>query len=70
MGKEILADPDTFQVGDSSIFAGGRLVSGSDSVIHSVSTGRRAAISIDRYVGKVSLGLQEKERGIRHPVAI
>lgn len=62
--KEIHADPDTFQVGDSSIFAGGRLVSGSDSVIHSVSTGRRAAISIDRYVGKVSLGASREREGV------
>ncbi|MDD3169031.1 MAG: NAD(P)-binding protein, partial [Eubacteriales bacterium] len=61
---EIHTDPDTFQVGASSIFAGGRLINGNDSVIHSVSTGRRAAISIDRYIGKVSLTASREREGV------
>jgi len=44
------------------IFVGGQIVSGRESVIQSVYTGRCAAVSIDRFVHKKSLtALREKE---------
>jgi len=44
------------------VFVGGRIVSGRESVIQSVQTGRCAAVSIDRFVHKKSLtALREKE---------
>jgi Fe-S oxidoreductase len=55
-------DPDTFQVANSSVFAGGRLL-GSDSVIESVSTGKRAAISIERYTQKISMTASREREG-------
>jgi glutamate synthase (NADPH) small chain len=54
--------PDTFQVLNSSVFAGGRLL-GSDSVIESVSTGKRAAISIERYTQKISMTASRDREG-------
>ena len=44
------------------VFVGGQIVSGRESVIQSVQTGRCAAVSIDRFVFKKSLtALREKE---------
>jgi NADPH-dependent glutamate synthase beta subunit-like oxidoreductase len=48
-------NPQTFQVQCSSLFAGGRLAYKNDSVILSVSSGRRAAASIERYVKGISM---------------
>lgn len=63
--QEIIAfDPVTFQVGDSTLFVGGRLVNESDSVILSASSGRRAAISIERYLSKVSLTDSREREGV------
>lgn len=55
-------DEVTFQTEIEKIFVGGKLVSGSDSIIQSVDTGRIAAVSIDRFVQKKSLtALRGKE---------
>lgn len=52
----------TLQTQVQKVFVGGRLVHGCNSVIESVYTGRRAAISIDRFVnGKSLTALREKE---------
>ncbi|MBU3199257.1 FAD-dependent oxidoreductase [Clostridium estertheticum] len=52
----------TMQTETEKVFAGGRIVSGCESVIQSVQTGRCAAVSIDRFVYKKSLtALREKE---------
>ena len=60
--------PDTFQVLNSSVFAGGRLL-GSDSIIESVSTGKRAAISIERYTQKISMtASREREGSFKTPM--
>lgn len=55
-------DSGTFQVLNSSVFAGGRLM-GSDSIIESISTGKRAAISIERYTQKISMTASRDREG-------
>ena len=55
-------DEVTLQTEVEKIFIGGKLVSGCDSIIKSVATGRIAAVSIDRFVQKKSLtALRGKE---------
>lgn len=56
-------DMDTFQTEKEKVFAGGRAVYDNDSVIFSVSSGRRAANSIDRYVHKKSLTAVRENEG-------
>lgn len=64
-------DMDTFQTENDKIFAGGRAVNNNDSVIFSVSSGRRAAVSIDRYVQKKSLrAVRENEGSYDTPLKI
>ena len=61
-------DPHTFQVLNSSLFAGGRLL-GSDSIIESLSTGKRAAVSIERYTQKISMtASREREASFKTPM--
>ena len=55
-------DPGTFQVLNSPVFAGGRLL-GTGSIIESVSTGKRAAISIERYTQKISMTASRDREG-------
>jgi len=47
----IEVDEDTLQTGVPKIFAGGDVVSGAASVIEAVAMGRKAAASIDRFLG-------------------
>ncbi|HWQ77603.1 MAG TPA: FAD-dependent oxidoreductase [Anaerovoracaceae bacterium] len=54
--------PETFQVLDWPVFAGGRLT-GNDSVIHAVSSGKRAAVSMERYIKKISLTASREREG-------
>jgi len=55
-------DEVTLQTEIEKVFVGGKLVSGSNSIIQSVATGRIAAVSIDRFVQKKSLtALRGKE---------
>lgn len=56
-------DPDTFATGREGIFAAGRAVAKTPAFIESVAAGRRAAISIDRYVQKVSLTAARDHEG-------
>lgn len=59
---EIEFDDVTFEMKSDGVFCGGRIVTGNNSIILSVSTGRRAAVSIDRYIQKKSLtALRENE---------
>lgn len=53
--EDLQINPETFQVMSSPIFAGGRLLNKNGSVILSVSSGRRAASSIERYVKGISM---------------
>lgn len=55
-------DPVTFTTGLDGVFAGGGMLSAGYSPIGSLSDGRRAAISIDRYLQRVSLtAIRENE---------
>ncbi len=47
----IKADPESMQTGVKGIFAGGDIVSGPASVIDAIGNGRKAAKSIDKYLG-------------------
>ena len=51
---KIEVNPNTYQTARNSVFAGGSLLH-TYSTIRSISDGRRVAISIDRYLQKVSL---------------
>ncbi|OFV69421.1 pyridine nucleotide-disulfide oxidoreductase/dicluster-binding protein [Acetobacterium wieringae] len=67
--EEIKWNPLTFQANESALFVGGSLVNQSDSVIFSASSGRRAAISIERFLSKVSLtDSREREGAFETPL--
>ena len=55
---------ETFQVSDSSLFIGGKIQTQYNSVIYSISSGRRSAISIDRYINKTSMNAAREREGI------
>lgn len=65
IGKIIDAkiDMNTFQTDREGIFIGGISANKNDSVIFSVSSGRRAVISIDRYIQKKSLTAVRENEG-------
>ncbi|MHC6180078.1 pyridine nucleotide-disulfide oxidoreductase/dicluster-binding protein [Clostridium sp. JNZ X4-2] len=66
---DLRVDEETFQIEDSPIFIGGRLLNKNESVIYSVSSGKRAAVSIDRYVQKKSMtAVREREGSYVSPV--
>ncbi|MFQ5825852.1 MAG: FAD-dependent oxidoreductase, partial [Dehalococcoidia bacterium] len=50
-GNTITVDADTQATSRGGVFAGGDCVTGPASVIEAIADGRRAAISIDRYLG-------------------
>ncbi len=50
-GNTITVDRDTMATSVKGVFAGGDAVTGPASVIEAIADGRRAAISINRYVG-------------------
>jgi formate dehydrogenase beta subunit len=50
-GGRIEVDAETLLTSREGVFAGGDVVSGPASVIEAIAHGRRAAISIDRYLG-------------------
>lgn len=60
---EVTVDPVTFATDRSGLFAGGSLLRDAWSPITSMSDGRRAAISIDRYLQKVSLTAARQNEG-------
>jgi len=47
----VQVDPDTLRTSREKVFAGGDAVSGAATVIEAIASGRRAASSIDRYLG-------------------
>lgn len=60
--QELKIDEVTLQTQMEKVFVGGKIISGCESIIQSISTGRIAAISIDRFVQKKSLtALRGKE---------
>jgi NADPH-dependent glutamate synthase beta subunit-like oxidoreductase len=50
-GNTIKVVPDTMSTDVTGVFAGGDVVSGPASVIEAISAGRKAAASIDKYLG-------------------
>jgi len=50
-GDVIQADADTLATSKAGIFAGGDAVAGAATVIDAITAGRKAAISIDKYLG-------------------
>lgn len=61
--KPLSADPETLQVSGQPIFAGGALTDRSGSVISAVSSGKRAAVSIERFVQKISMTASREREG-------
>ena len=57
------ADPITLQTNVKGIFAGGDVVTGPKTVIDALAAGRKAAISIDRYLKGEDLALGRKNEG-------
>ncbi len=52
-GSSLNVDSETLATGSEGVFAGGDVVTGSASVIEAIAMGRRAASSIDKYLGGV-----------------
>ncbi len=61
----LTVDPVTFETEQAGVFAGGGLIRGEQnpSPIRSISDGRRAAISIDRFLQRVSLSASRDNEG-------
>jgi len=55
----IKVNPYTFYTGNNGVFAGGDVVIGPATVIEAIASGRKAAISIDKYLRRQSLGAEE-----------
>ena len=61
--EELYIQPDTFQVSYLPLFAAGRLYDKTDSVIYAVSSGKRAAVSMERYIKKISVTASREREG-------
>lgn len=62
-GSLIEADPLTLGTGIKGVFAGGDAVTGSASVIDALAAGRKAAISIDRYLRGENIEVDREGEG-------
>ena len=62
--KHYTIHPQTLQVDDSALFVGGKLQTQNPSVIFSASSGKRAAVSIDRYITKTSMSASREREGV------
>lgn len=65
-GNTIEVAPDTLATSRDGVFAGGDVVFGPASVIEAIAAGRKAAISIDRYLGG-SGDIEEKLAELEQP---
>jgi len=54
-GKTLEADPGTLGIGQEGIFAAGDVLAGTSSVIEAIASGRKAAASIDLYLGGLGI---------------
>lgn len=54
-GKTLAVDPDTLNVGREGVFAAGDVLVGTSSVIGAIASGRKAASSIDLYLGGLGI---------------
>jgi len=59
--RAILVDPLTLETKTSGVFAGGDAVTGPASVIKAIGAGKRAAVSIDRYLNSNDLRTEIEE---------
>jgi glutamate synthase (NADPH/NADH) small chain len=59
----LILDPVTFQTSQAKVFSGGSLRNLPPSTVRSISDGRRAAISIDRFLQNVSLTASRANEG-------
>ena len=59
----IEADPFTLETGTQGIFAGGDAVTGPQTYIDAMAAGRKAAVSIDRYLRGVDLREEREKEG-------
>lgn len=62
--QELNVDSQTFQVEKSPLFVGGKLQVKNSSIIHSLSSGKRAAVSIDRFISKTSMLASREREGV------
>ncbi len=65
----IQVDPLTLETSLPGIFAGGDIVAGTSSVVEAIAAGRRASVSIDRYLKGEDLkaGRDVKPNRVKHP---
>ena len=69
-GNTVTVDPETTETGTSGVFAGGDAVSsGISSVVQAITAGKRAFVSIDRYLKGEDLksGRPERPLQVRKP---
>lgn len=67
--RELAIDPNTFQVLNLPLFAGGSLCNKNDSVIFAVSSGKRATVSMERFIKNISLtAAREREGSFETPL--
>ncbi|MDW2799203.1 heterodisulfide reductase-related iron-sulfur binding cluster [Clostridium boliviensis] len=62
--RQFFPDPVTLQAEEPPLFVGGKLSGCQDSVILSASSGKRAAVSIDRYISKSSMTASREREGV------
>jgi NADPH-dependent glutamate synthase beta subunit-like oxidoreductase len=61
--KTLQADPDTQATDRQGVWAGGDVVTGSATVISAIAAGKRAAVSIDRYLTGAEAETKDKATG-------
>ncbi len=67
--NHILADPVTLETNLPGVFAAGVVVSGPGSVVEAIASGKKAAVSIDRYLRGKDLrqGREAEKKAIQNP---
>jgi NADPH-dependent glutamate synthase beta subunit-like oxidoreductase len=60
----VAADPATLETNIGGVFAGGDIATGPATVTEAIGAGKRAAISIDRYLRNKSLHVKERKRSV------
>jgi hypothetical protein len=67
-GAVLEADPDTLATSRERVFASGNVITGLTSVIDAIGSGKKAAISIDKYLGGAGI-LKVEEIKIEEPTS-
>ena len=62
MGKTIIVDPETMATSVKGVFAWGDCIHGPDTVIRAIADGRKAALSIDRFLGGSQIEIEMEQR--------